>query len=126
MAMQYGDIAKAYDPLGMAFELGEIKLVYDPGGSITAPCAHDGFDLFVVQHLLQVGPSFFISTAKGKVAGANGFAYPYTEIPAFEDAYGRLDVFPFNITGRAGDPDNIAGLQVRRVAMFRFIRITNG
>src|SRR3569833_1678461 len=107
MAKQDCDIAKADDPFGIVGQSAEIDPVDDMYGAISAPGAKDGFQRWIIQHVLQIGHPFYVGAAKTSVLFANGLTYFYPETPALDLLYGRLDLFCRDITRRAGNADGV-------------------
>ena len=55
VAVEYGDVAVSYNPFGVLGKVGEVEVVDDADGSVTAADTEYGFDFGVVEQLLHQG-----------------------------------------------------------------------
>ena len=96
----------------MLYKFFKTQLINYSSRSITTSCTHNGFYAPVIQHLLKIVGTFFISAAKRGFTLANSVADLYFITPAFDLLDGGLDLFCGDEAGGAGDTDAVAGLQV--------------
>src|SRR5688572_5715225 len=107
MRMKDSGIAKPNYPFWLCFEFFPVQFINDPYYAIAASCAHDGFYFRVVQHLLKIPGSFFISTAEGEISFIDRVPDLYFIAPAFHFLYSRLNFLVNNITRGGRDAYNI-------------------
>src|SRR3954452_11226022 len=88
--MKYGDITKPDNPFRIFGKFPEVQLIDNPHTAISSPCAHDGMDTRIIEHLLHVGKTFSIRSAKNKIPGSHGPAQANIKPPAFDGVNGRL------------------------------------
>ena len=113
MHLQHGDIAEPDDPFGMFPEMREIDLLDNPPGAIAAPPAQDGFDPFIIQHLLQIGQPLRIRTRKIiRGAATKGSAHFNLVAPFLQGIDAGLRFFGRHIPGRTYNADGIAFFQI--------------
>src|SRR5205809_6351846 len=96
VTMQHRDITKAYQPCWPGFEFSPVNLIHDTQRSIASPGAHDCFYFLIVQHLLQVLTSFFVSATESKILFAYRISCLNLIAPALHDSSGWLNFFNFN------------------------------
>ena len=83
MTMQDGNITIANDPFGLFFKFFKIDLINDAAYSITSSRTHHRLYLIIIQHLLQIVQSFFISTGKIIKLVPNGLTHLGSKAPFF-------------------------------------------
>ncbi|MNI77664.1 hypothetical protein D3C85_1496290 [compost metagenome] len=53
--MNNGYVAKANNPFWVSFKGRKIKLIDNPYKTVTTSGAHNGLNIWVIQHLLKIG-----------------------------------------------------------------------
>src|SRR6476646_4575354 len=85
VTMQYSDITKSYQPFWPGFEFRPVDFIYDTQRPISAPGTHDSFDLWIIEHLLEVVKSFFIGATESEVFFSYRVACLHLITPALHD-----------------------------------------
>ena len=114
MIVQNSHIAETDDPFRVLFEMREIQLVNYSDNTITASCAENGFNIFIIQHLLQIISSFFVSPAKSKIFLTDGSADFYLIPPLLNFIYCGLYIIQTDITCGRSNTNNISCLKIWR------------
>ncbi len=112
--MEYGNVAEPAYPFRMPDKFAEVDIVDNPAETITATSHQYGFHFGMVQKSLQVIEPAFIRIREIKMAAAYRCAYDNTIAPCFQGLFCKNDPFGWQVAGRTGNSNGIAGFQVRR------------
>src|SRR5215217_6731466 len=111
MAVEYCNIAEPTDPFRIFLEAGEIKLINNAAGAISATACYNGFHAGIIQHFLEVISALFVTTRKIGCTFSDSLPHSYLKAPALQCLHRISNTFIGDKAGRTSNTDRVAGLK---------------